>query len=80
MDDPRNEDVNNIIKDMIGNSKKKKYLKIINRYLAIKKGISLCKKNYILLILGKGSDTYMAINNKLEYYSDYDTVFDLVNN
>ena len=80
MDDPRYEDVNNIIEEMIGNNKKKNYLKIINRTKAIEKGISLCKRNYILLILGKGSDTYMAINNKLEYYSDYDTVYSLIKN
>ena len=80
MDDPRNENVFDIINDMIGSSKKKNYIKIIDRYLAIKKGISLCKKNYILLILGKGFDNYMAINNNKEYYSDYDSVFNLINN
>ena len=79
MDDPRNEFVNDIINEMIGKSKKKNYLKIIDRSDAIKKGISLCKNNYILLILGKGCDNYMAINNSKIYYSDYDTVFDLIN-
>ena len=77
MDDPRYENPNDIILEMISNSKRKNYLIIIDRYMAIKKGISLCKNNYVLLILGKGSDAYMLINNKKEYYSDYDTVFDL---
>ncbi len=79
MDDPRSESVNNIINDMIGKCKKKNYCKIFDRKKAIKKGISLCKDNYILLILGKGIDNYMAINNSKIYYSDYDTVFDLIN-
>ena len=47
--------------------------------MAIEKGISLCKKNYILLILGKGSDNYMLINNLKIPYSDYSVVSKSVN-
>jgi len=78
MDDPRYENVNSIILDMI-NPKYNNYIVEINRKKAIEKGISLCKKKYILLILGKGSDNYMMINNSKEYYSDYDTVFEIIN-
>ena len=78
MDDPRYEDVNLIIKDMINNSKKKNYCIIKDRTKAIKKSLSLCKKNYILLILGKGSDKYMVINDKKIPFSDYDTLNNLI--
>ncbi|MBQ8892588.1 MAG: UDP-N-acetylmuramoyl-L-alanyl-D-glutamate--2,6-diaminopimelate ligase [Bacilli bacterium] len=78
MDDPRYEDVNLIIKEMIDGSKKKNYLVIEERSMAIEKGISLCKKNYILLILGKGHDNYMLINNLKIPYSDYSTVLKLI--
>ena len=77
-DDPRYEDVDDIIKEMIGNSRKSNYFIIKNRKLAIKKGISLCKKNYILLILGKGCDKYMLIMDKKIPYSDYTSVFENV--
>ncbi|MBR3661607.1 MAG: UDP-N-acetylmuramoyl-L-alanyl-D-glutamate--2,6-diaminopimelate ligase [Bacilli bacterium] len=75
-DDPRYEKVEDIIKEMIGKNKKKNYFIIKDRELAIKKGISLCKKNYILLILGKGCDNYMLIEDKKIPFSDYKVVFD----
>lgn len=74
MDDPRNEDVNKIIDDLIGNSKKENYLRIIDRSEAIEKAISLADKNTTLLILGKGRDNYMAIGNKKISYSDYEVI------
>jgi len=80
MDDPRYEDPINIIKEMIGNTKKKNYLIELNRKEAIKKAIFLAKKNYIILILGKGIDNYMLINNQKIPYSDYQTVFEVVKN
>ena len=79
MDDPRYEKVSNIIKEMIGDSKKKNYFIIENRKDAIQKGVSLCKKNYILLILGKGFDNYMLINSKKIPYSDYEVTSNLIN-
>ena len=63
MDDPRYENPNNIIKEMINNSKKKNYIIEIDRSIAIEKAIKL-SKNSIILILGKGCDNYMAIKNK----------------
>ena len=74
MDDPRNEKVRSIIDEMISNNRRKNYLIIEDRKIAIERGISLCKKNYILLILGKGCDNYMLVNNKKIPYSDYETV------
>ncbi len=79
-DDPRYENPNDIIKEMISNSKKKNYFVIENRKLAIKKAINLCKKDFIILILGKGMDNYMAIENKKIPYSDFDSVFDILDN
>ena len=78
MDDPRCESVDDIIKDMISDTNRKNYLIIKSRTKAIKKGISLCKQNYILLILGKGRDNYMLINDLKVPYSDYETVNNLV--
>lgn len=74
MDDPRFEDVNDIINDMISNSKRTNYIRIINRKEAINKALSLAKKNDIVLIAGKGRDNYMAIgNNKLDY-NDFNVI------
>lgn len=71
MDDPRYEDVNSIIDDMLESTKKNNYLRIVNRKDAIKKALTIAKENDIVLVLGKGRDNYMAIENKKIPYSDY---------
>lgn len=74
MDDPRYEDVNKIIDDMIGKYSGSNYERIIDRRDAIYKALSLAKKSDVVVILGKGRDSYMAIENKKIYYSDYDVL------
>ena len=78
-DDPRYENPKNIINEMISNNKYNNYEIILDRYLAIKKGISLCNKDNILVILGKGNDNYMLIDNKKIPYNDFNSVFDILN-
>ena len=78
MDDPRYEDVNDIIDDMLRKTKKNNYFRIIDRKEAIKKALSLADKNTIVLILGKGRDNYMAIEDKKIAYSDYDTIKEIL--
>lgn len=70
MDDPRNEKVKNIIKDMTKELKKNNYIYIKNRKKAIKYAINISKKDDLILILGKGTDNYMAIKNKYKKYND----------
>ena len=70
MDDPRYEKVKNIIEDMVKGVKIKNYISIVNRKRAIRYAINSAKKNDLVLILGKGTDNYMAIRNKYKSYSD----------
>lgn len=79
MDDPRYEDVNKIIDEMIDNSKKNNYIKIINRENAIKYAINYAKVNDLILILGKGTDNYMLINDFKIPYSDINIVNKYIN-
>ena len=74
MDDPRNENINDIFKDMLEDVEKDNVITIKNRKKAIKKAFSLAKKNDIVLILGKGKDNYMAIKNKYKKYNDYNVI------
>ena len=73
MDDPRYEDVNDIIDDMVG-SNKNSYYRIVDRKKAIKKALSLASFNSVVLILGKGRDKYMLIKDEKIPYCDYDVV------
>ena len=68
MDDPRYENVNDIIDEMVGESTD--YIRIIDREEAIKYALSIASKNSVVLILGKGRDNYMAIEDKRVPYSD----------
>lgn len=77
MDDPRFEDVDDIINQMIGKYvSNDNYLRIVDRKKAIFRAFDIADKDDIVLILGKGRDNYMAIEDKKIDYCDYDTVFD----
>ena len=75
-DDPREEDVNDIIDQMVGTVKDKdnKYERIIDRKDAIKKAIDIAEKDDIVLIIGRGNETTVPINKELIYMSDFDEV------
>lgn len=72
MDDPRYEDVDEIINQMVGD--RKDYIRIQDREEAIFHALSIAKENDVVLILGKGRDNYMAIEDKKLKYSDYEVV------
>lgn len=76
MDDPRNEDVNSIIDELVSDTNKTNYERIIDRTLAIKKAIEMASKDDIILIAGKGDDNYMAVGNEYLHYSDKEVIKD----
>jgi len=73
MDDPRNEDPKAIIKEMI-DSNHGNYEIIVDRTLAIKHALDIAEKEDIILIAGKGRDSYMAIGDEYIPYCDYDVI------
>ncbi len=73
-DDPREEDPNQIIDDMIGSSRETNYERILSREEAIKKAFMIAKENDIVLIVGKGRDNYMAIGKEYLPYCDYEVI------
>ena len=72
-DDPRDEDPNKIIDDMLkGNSTfKKEYYRIIDRKMALKKAIRLVEDDDIILVLGRGRDSVMYLNGYDIEFNDY---------
>lgn len=73
-DNPRFEDPYKIINDIVINLSKDNYEIILDRSLAIKKGISYLKKNDILLILGKGHENYQIVNDTKKHFDDCEEV------
>ena len=70
-EDPRSEDPNKII-DMIVSEidDKSKYEIIVDRSEAIKRAIDIAEENDIVLILGKGNETYEKLKDGVIYFND----------
>lgn len=75
-DNPRMEDPDEIIKDMLQNLDNNNYEIVVNREKAIIKGIQNLTKNDILLVLGKGHETYQIIGNIKYDFDDKKIVLD----
>ena len=73
-DNPRGENPNNIISDMLHNLDKFNYQIILNREKAIIKGIQMLEKNDILLVLGKGHENYQIINGVKHHFDDKEII------
>lgn len=77
-DNPRDEDPNQIISDLLKNNNNNDYIIELDRKKAIKKGIKLLNNNDILLILGKGHEDYQIIGNNKTHFNDKETVLELL--
>ena len=72
-DNPRFENPESIIND-IEKGMKRNYIKITDRKLAIKKAFSMMKPNDIVVISGKGAETYQDIKGVKVPYSDFEEI------
>lgn len=75
-DNPRLEDPNSIIDDMLQNLDNNNYEIVVNREKAIIKGIQMLENNDILLVLGKGHEAYQIIGNIKYEFDDKKIVLD----
>ena len=73
-DNPRDEDPNQIINDLLKNKASDNYIIELDRETAIEKGIKLLTSHDILLILGKGHENYQIIGTTKTHFSDKETV------
>lgn len=81
-DNPRSEPPETIIKEMeagVEPQNKKKTLSIENREQAIKTACKLAVKDDIILVAGKGHETYQETNGKRIDFDDYKVVKDALN-
>ena len=72
-DNPRNEDPDEIIRQMkmgIAEEDKSKVLSITNRGEAIRTAVALAKKGDIILLAGKGHENYQEINGIKNHFDD----------
>ena len=73
-DNPRTEDPENIMKDIVSGIDKDNYEIIYDRSEAIRKGLEMLNKYDTLLILGKGHEDYQIIGHEKIHLSDKEEV------
>ncbi len=72
-DNPRNEDPDEIIRQMkagVADAARGKVLSITNRREAIRTAVALAKKGDIILLAGKGHENYQEINGVKNHFDD----------
>ncbi|MCI9843295.1 UDP-N-acetylmuramoyl-L-alanyl-D-glutamate--2,6-diaminopimelate ligase [Flavobacterium pectinovorum] len=80
-DNPRNEDPEVILNEMeegVEAHNYKKILRITDRKQAIKTACQLAQPNDIILIAGKGHETYQEVNGVRHHFDDMETVKELL--
>ncbi len=81
-DNPRTEDLNNIIKEIeagVAPQNYSKYTSIPDRKEAIKMAIKFAEPKDIILIAGKGHETYQEINGVKHHFDDKEVIQELLN-
>ena len=73
-DNPRTEDPENIMKDILGGVKKDNYEVCLDRREAIKKALDMIKKDDIVLLLGKGHEDYQIIGHTKVHLDDSEEI------
>lgn len=81
-DNPRSEDPKTIVADILQGigSDKNKYKIITDRREAINEAIKIAKKDDIVLIAGKGHETYQIINNEVFDFDDKKVAMEVLSN
>lgn len=79
-DNPRTEDPQAIMDDILEGVKKDNYEVILDRRQAIKHGIDIMEKDDILLILGKGHEDYQIIGREKIHLDDAEEVLNYKSN
>lgn len=77
-DNPRTEDPNEILKEIVGGVEKQNFTVVENRREAIKEAMQMAKKGDIVLIAGKGHETYQILKDKTIHFDEKEVVQELI--
>ncbi len=73
-DNPRTEDPNKIMKDILKGVKKENYEVVLDRHEAIIKALDKIEENDIVLILGKGHEDYQILGREKIHFDDSEEI------
>ncbi len=81
-EDPRSEDPRDICNDIVKTVKDKynNYEIVLDRSEAIQKAIDMAEEKDIVLVLGKGNETYEKLKDKTIYFNDEEEVIKAIKN
>ena len=79
-DNPRNESVEKIVREMTSTCEKDNYIIINDRKDAIKYALEIAQKDDIVLLAGKGAEPYQVIGEEYIPYSEIDVVKEILKN
>jgi UDP-N-acetylmuramoyl-L-alanyl-D-glutamate--2,6-diaminopimelate ligase len=77
-DNPRSEEPMDIIKDIEEGLSKDKYMVIENRKQAIKKAIEMATEGDVIVIAGKGHETYQILKNETIHFDEREVVKEIL--
>lgn len=79
-DNPRSEDQNKIFEDIIKGIEKTKcsYEIVADRYDAIKRAVEIYEKNDIIILAGKGHETYQVIGEQQIHFDDREAAKNII--
>jgi len=77
-DNPRSEEPMEIIKDIEVGMDKDKYMVIENRKAAIAKAINIATEGDIIIIAGKGHETYQILKNETIHFDEREVVKEIL--
>ena len=77
-DNPRSEDPYAILNDIVAGVKKENYKVIENREAAIKEALQIAEKGDIIVIAGKGHETYQILKNETIHFDEKEVVLKLM--
>lgn len=73
-DNPRTENIDTIIKDIMDGFKYRKHVVIEDREVAIIESIKMMSEDEVLIVLGKGRENYQIFDREKKYHNDVEII------
>ncbi|WP_338598038.1 UDP-N-acetylmuramoyl-L-alanyl-D-glutamate--2,6-diaminopimelate ligase [Clostridium baratii] len=77
-DNPRSEEPNSIIDDIIAGIEKDNYIRITNRHEGIEKAMEIAEDGDVIVIAGKGHETYQILNTGTIHFDEREVIEEIL--